>query len=168
MGQFAKEKSVDSAAFRTAMGRFATGVAIVAALGEDGPLGFTCQSVVSLSLEPPLLAICPAKTSTSWPRMTSIGRFSVNVLAEDQVAICQTFAQSGGDKFAEIAWHVGSFGTPAIDGAVATIECALELIHEVGDHELVIARVVSFDASEKEPLVYFRSRFASLREHITT
>jgi flavin reductase (DIM6/NTAB) family NADH-FMN oxidoreductase RutF len=168
MGQFEGKNSVDPAAFRIAMGQFATGIAVVAALGEDGPLGFTCQSVVSLSLEPPLIAICPAKSSTSWPRMTSIGRFSVNVLAEDQAAICQTFARSGGDKFSEIVWHTASFGTPAIDGAVATIECELELIHEVGDHELVIARVVSFETWEREPLVYFRSQFALLREHVTT
>jgi 3-hydroxy-9,10-secoandrosta-1,3,5(10)-triene-9,17-dione monooxygenase reductase component len=159
-------EGVEPQAFREVMGRFATGITIVAAVEEGVPVGFTCQSFVSLSLQPPLVAICPAKTSTSWPKMAAAGRFSVNVLAEDQEEICRGFAQVGGDKFAHVDWQPGRHGAPIIAGAVAAIECDIELIHEAGDHEFVIGRVLSLEATEKEPLLYYRSHMAWLRETV--
>jgi 3-hydroxy-9,10-secoandrosta-1,3,5(10)-triene-9,17-dione monooxygenase reductase component len=160
----AEADGVEPQLFRDVMGRFATGITIVAAIEDEIPVGFTCQSFVSLSLQPPLVAICPAKTSTSWPKMAAAGRFSVNVLADDQEAICYGFAKVGGDKFAHVDWRPGPYGAPLIAGSVAAIECAIELIHSAGDHEFVIGRVLSLEATEKEPLLYYRSQLAWLRE----
>ena len=123
------------------MGEFATGVTVVTSLDAGRPVGFTCQSGVSLSLEPPLVALAPAKSSTSWPRMAEAGHFCVNVLSERQEEVGRRFAVSGGDKFPGIAWRKEVTGAPVLDGALAWVDCDLELVHDAGDHEIVIGRV---------------------------
>src|SRR6185295_6100146 len=69
------EASVEGAAMREVLGHFATGVVVVTAAAADGPLGFTCQSFGSLSLEPPLVSLAPARTSSTWPRIREVGAF---------------------------------------------------------------------------------------------
>ena len=108
----------DGARFREVMGHFATGVTIVTAIEEGLPVGFTCQTFTSLSLEPPLVALAPGKNSTSWPRIARTGSFCVNVLSEDQEALCRGFAVSGGPKFEGVAWHPApGTGSPVIEGS---------------------------------------------------
>lgn len=147
---------------KSVMGRFATGVTVVTAMHESGPVGFTCQSFVSLSLSPPLVALAPAKTSTSWPRIRDAGNFCVNILASAQSDVCQAFALSGGNKFQGIDWVQGLTGSPVVLGSLAWVECRLELAHDAGDHELVIGRVLSLGVGEGDPLLYYRSQFAKL------
>jgi flavin reductase (DIM6/NTAB) family NADH-FMN oxidoreductase RutF len=146
-----------TARFREVMGHFATGVTVVTALEEDQPVGFTCQSFVSLSLDPPMVALAPAKTSTSWPRIARAGYFCVNILGDHQSDLSRVFAVTGGDKFAEVRWRKGVRGAPIIDGVLAFAECELESIHDAGDHELVTGRVVDLGVSEGRPLVFYRS-----------
>ncbi len=154
---------VDPARFKEAMGRFASGVTVVTALEDGLPVGFTCQSFVSLSIDPPYVALAPAKTSTSWPRIARAGVFCVNVLGRAQEDICRLFAVSGGDKFEGIGWHPADLGgAPVIDGSLAWVDCRLELVHDAGDHELVIGRVLDLGIGEGEPLLYYRSGFATL------
>jgi 3-hydroxy-9,10-secoandrosta-1,3,5(10)-triene-9,17-dione monooxygenase reductase component len=154
----------DEADFKAVMGRFTTGVAVVTALEKEGPVGFTCQSFISLSLDPPLAALAPAKSSTSWPRIREAGSFCVNILSETQNWICQAFAKSGGDKFVGVNWSPGVTGAPLIDSSLAWIECTLELAHDAGDHELVIGRVVDLRVGTGAPLLFYQGRFAGLRE----
>lgn len=153
---------IDAARFRDVLSRFATGVTIVTAMEREGPVGFTCQSFTSLSLDPPLVALAPAKSSTSWPRIAQAGRFCVNVLAEDQAGLCRSFAVSGGDKFSGVVWHPGVTGAPVLNGSLAWVECELELVHDAGDHELVIGRVVELGMDDRVgPLLFFRSAFGA-------
>jgi flavin reductase (DIM6/NTAB) family NADH-FMN oxidoreductase RutF len=152
---------------RSAMGCFATGVTIVAALEDRNPIGFTCQSFVSLSLNPPLVAICPGRSSTSWPRMVAAGRFSVNVLSDQQVEICAGFARSGVDKFHDVSWYIGPNGTPLIHDVVASVECEMVVAHEAGDHEIVIGRVLAAETSTRAPLLFFRSQLTTLGSGVT-
>jgi 3-hydroxy-9,10-secoandrosta-1,3,5(10)-triene-9,17-dione monooxygenase reductase component len=155
----------DTTQFKEAMSRFATGVTIVTALEEGAPVGFSCQTFVSLSLDPPLVALAPAKTSTSWPRIARAGSFCVNVLSARQSAVCMNFAVSGGDKFVGVPWHSAETGgAPIIEGSLAWIDCELELVHDAGDHELVIGKVLDLGLGEGEPLVYYRSGFGHLTE----
>lgn len=156
--------SVDCEAFKRAMGEFATGVTVVTSLDAGRPVGFTCQSVVSLSLEPPLVALAPAKSSTSWPRMAEAGHFCVNVLSERQEEVGRRFAVSGGDKFPGIAWRKEVTGAPVLDGALAWVDCDLELVHDAGDHEIVIGRVrgVGLGPESGLPLLYYRSGYRRL------
>jgi flavin reductase (DIM6/NTAB) family NADH-FMN oxidoreductase RutF len=155
----------DTALFKEALGRFVTGVTVVTALEDDQPVGFTCQSFVSLSLDPPLVALAPAKSSTSWPRIAKAGSLCVNVLGDHQQEVCRKFAVSGGDKFAGVSWHRAEIGgAPIIDGSLAWVNCSVELIHDAGDHELVIGRVLDIGLGEGSPLLYYRSAFNLIAE----
>ena len=155
------DAAFDSRAYRDTMGQFCTGVAIVTG-NEDGDLvGFAAQSFVSLSLEPPLIAVCPAKTSTSWPRIRSLGCFAINVLADDQQAISDVFAQAG--MAAEMPWSTGETGAPILNGALAYVECALDAEHDAGDHTIVVGSVQGFDIlrPDARPLLYFRGGYGA-------
>ena len=119
--------------YRATLGHFCSGITVVTASGDDGPAGMTCQSFCSLSLDPPLILVCPGKGSSSWPRIAPVGSFAVNVLAEDQEELCRGFAAKGGDKFAGIGWSPGPItGSPVIAGSLAWIECRLEVLHDAG------------------------------------
>lgn len=155
-------RDLDGRALREVMGRFATGVTVVTAMDGSQPVGFTCQSFVSLSLDPPLVALAPSKTSTSWPKIRKAGSFCVNVLADTQAEICRVFARSGGDKFAGVDWLPGATGVPALRSSLAWVECRLEAAHDAGDHELVIGRVLSLNTGEGTPLVFYRSQFVRI------
>ena len=156
-------RDFDEARFREALGHFATGVTVVTAMEEAQPVGFTCQAFTSLSLDPPLVALAPAKSSTSWPRIAAAGAFCVNILGEHQEALCRSFAVSGGDKFRGVGWHPGVLGTPVLEGSLAWVECELGTIQDAGDHELVTGRVVDLGVGEGRPLVFFRGGFGSFR-----
>ncbi len=153
--------NVDEARFREVLGHFATGVTVVTAMEDGLPVGFTCQAFTSLSLDPPMVALAPAKSSTSWPRIAAAGAFCVNILADSQEALCRTFAVSGGDKFVGVAWHVGPGGTPVLEGSLAWVECDLDAIHDAGDHELVVGRVRQLGVGQGSPLIFYRAGFGS-------
>ena len=154
--------SIDVARFREVLGHFATGVTVVTATDEQGPVGFTCQAFAALSLEPPMVLLAPAKSSTSWPRIARAGSFCVNILAHDQEALARSFSVSGADKFAGVAWKEGpATGAPVLDDVVAWVECVLEQIHDSGDHELVTGLVVSLGVRDGLPLIFYRSGFGT-------
>lgn len=156
---------VDPAVMRDVLGHFASGVTVVTADTAGGPIGFTCQSFSSLSLDPPLIAFAPARTSRTWPRLREIGRFCVNVLAEGQDAVSQNFARSGQDKFAGVAWTPSPHGSPVLDDVVAWIDGELEAEHEGGDHTIVVARVLDLGAHpDRRPLLFHRGSYGLLRE----
>ena len=150
---------VDVGRFREVLGHFATGVTIVTAMEDGEPVGFTCQAFTSLSLEPPLVALAPAKNSTSWPRIAQARAFCVNILCEDQEALSRDFAVSGGDKFTGVGWRPAGNGAPLLDGVLAWVECAFLEAHDAGDHELVVGRVQDMGVRRGRPLVYFRGGF---------
>jgi len=145
------------ATMRSVLGHFCTGVAVVA--GNDGlrPVGFACQSVTSVSLDPPYVSFCPAHTSSSWPAIRASGRLCINILSDEQHDVCAQFGISGGDKFAGVDWSPGANGTPVLHGALATIEADLEFEHTAGDHTIVVAHVTALSASEgRRPLLFYR------------
>lgn len=147
-------------AMRRVLGHFCTGVAVIT--GHDGqrPQGFTCQSITSVSLDPPYISFCPATSSTSWPAIRSTRAVCVNVLASDQESTCTRFAKSGTDKFSEIRWHRAHNGAPALEGALACIEAEVEFEHAAGDHTIVVARVTALEAHpHRNPLLFFRGGF---------
>ncbi|WP_255450456.1 flavin reductase family protein [Skermania sp. ID1734] len=150
----------NAATLRQVWGHFATGVAVITAHNGAEPLGFTCQSVVSVSLDPPYLSFCPAKTSTSWPQLRKVGAICVNILAHQQGDLCRQFAVSGADKFADVEWGRADNGAPAIAGALAHIEAVVEFEHDAGDHTIVLARITDLSADENgRPLLFYKGRF---------
>ena len=154
---------VDPRLMRDVLGHFASGVTVVTADTDDGPIGFTCQSFSSLSLDPPLIAFAPARTSQTWPRLRDMGRFCVNVLADEQSELSQAFARSGTDKFAGVPWRRSRHGSPVLEGVVAWIDCALWAEYDGGDHTLVAGRVVDLGADPgRRPLLFHRGGYGLL------
>lgn len=153
-------------AFRDVLGRFASGVTIVTAATGSGPVGMTCQSFTSVSLQPPLVMFLPAKTSRAWPAMRTAGHFTVNLLASEQEELSNQFAAKGVDKFAGVSWSPApSTGAPRLDGALAWIDCTIHAVHEAGDHYVVLGRVQELvHGPAEKPLLFFRSAYHRLAE----
>lgn len=151
---------VPAAVLREVLGHFVSGIVVITAASAAGPLGFTCQSFASLSLEPPLVSFAPARTSTTWPRIREVGTFCVNVLAADHQELSAAFARSGADKFAGVAWRPGSSGSPVLDGVSAWIDCRLWNEFDGGDHTVVVGHVLDLGAEPARlPLLYYRGRY---------
>ncbi|MGW8887435.1 flavin reductase family protein [Streptomyces sp. NPDC055749] len=157
------ERLNEEADFREVLGRFASGITVVASVDADGePVGLACQSFASLSLDPPLVMLCVGKNSSSWPKVRQTGRFGVSILAEEQREACAALGKRGPDKFRDVSWELSEHGAVRIDGALATVDCALHEVHEAGDHLVVTARVLELTAREDGlPLLYFRSAYAT-------
>lgn len=151
---------LDPAQMRAVLGHFCTGVAVITGHDGERPYGFTCQSLASVSLEPPYVSFCPSATSSSWPAIRATGRVCINVLAADQRHVCARFGVSGGDKFGGLGWTNGDNGAPALQGTVATIEGEVEFEHGAGDHTIVVVRVTALHAHEgRPPLLFYRGGY---------
>lgn len=148
-------KPIDPLAFRRALGSFLTGVTVVATLQKDGsPRGLTVNSFTSVSLDPPLVLVCIAKTASSCDVFAAAPHFSVNVLAEHQASISTLFASKAADKFAQAAWQPGPAGSPIIDGVAAWFDCHRHEVVDAGDHVIPIGRVAGFEERPANPLGY--------------
>jgi 3-hydroxy-9,10-secoandrosta-1,3,5(10)-triene-9,17-dione monooxygenase reductase component len=150
--------------FRQVLGHFCTGITVITTADEDGPAGFACQSFAAVSLEPPLVLFCPSRASVTWPRIARAGHFCANVLAADQRELARAFGVSGAtgaDKFAGLRWSPSSSGAPILDGALTWVGCAVEAVHEAGDHYVVLGRVTELgDCVAGPPLLFYRGRYA--------
>jgi 3-hydroxy-9,10-secoandrosta-1,3,5(10)-triene-9,17-dione monooxygenase reductase component len=150
----------DPQRFRQALGHFATGVTVITGLDGTEPVGFACQAFAALSLDPALVLCCPAKTSSSWPRLARSGRFCANVLAAEQRELARRFGVSGPDKFGGVRWSPDPSGLPVLAGVLTWASCAIDTVHEAGDHYVVIARVTCLgDSTAGNPLLFYRGRF---------
>lgn len=156
--------AIDQATYRQVLGHFPTGVTVIAGMDGDEPVGLAVGSFFSLSLDPALVGFCVDRSSGSWARMSGSGSFCVNILGADQEDVCRVFATSDDDKFTGIGWKAAESGSPLIDGVLAWIDCAIEAVHDGGDHEIVVGRVLGLDvAGEGDPLVFYRGGYANLR-----
>lgn len=150
-------------ALRNAFGAFPTGVTVVTTRQADGtPRGFTANSFTSVSLDPPMLLICLAKTAHSCQTFAEISHFAVNVLGEDQQEVSNLFASRSPSKFDEVTWHPGQSGMPLLVGALARFECSRHRLVDAGDHLILIGKVADFTVSEGNPLGYHRGGYFSL------
>ena len=149
--------------FRDVLGSFASGVTVVTTVSNGEPVGMTCQSFSSVSLDPPLVLFVPAKTSRAWPLIQRAGKFCINILADDQAELSNKMASRGSDKFAGVDWAptVGT-GSPLLAGALAHLDCTIQGVHEAGDHYVVIGKVLDLATSGLErPLLFYRGSYAS-------
>jgi 3-hydroxy-9,10-secoandrosta-1,3,5(10)-triene-9,17-dione monooxygenase reductase component len=156
-----EESAARARRFRDVLGRFASGVTVVTSISSDEPVGLTCQSFMSVSLDPPLVLFSPAKTSRAWPLIQRAGRFCVNFLAADQAELSNTMASRGADKFAGVAWEPSpETGSPLLPGALGYVDCSVHRVHEAGDHYVVIGEVVDLAVrSEGDPLLFFQGAY---------
>lgn len=149
--------------FRDVLGRYCSGVTVVTSMAAGEPVGMTCQSFSSVSLDPPLVMFIPAKTSRAWPLMQRAGHFCVNFLAADQEHVSNVMASKGADKFAGLGWTTSKTGAPLLDGVIGYVDCTVHSVFEAGDHYVVIGRVQDMDVSDgRDPLLYFQGEYRSV------
>jgi 3-hydroxy-9,10-secoandrosta-1,3,5(10)-triene-9,17-dione monooxygenase reductase component len=155
---------VISTNFRATLGQFCSGVVVATGMLEGVPAGFAAQSFSSLSLDPPLVALFPGKQSSSWPKLRDSGSFCINVLSAQQQAVCESFAQSGADKFAGLEWRTGVTGSPILSGVLAYIDCELDAEHDAGDHTIAVGRIrdLAIMEADAQPLLFFRGGYGTI------
>ncbi len=149
--------------FRDALGRFGTGVTIVTTLDGSRPMGMTASSFASVSLDPPLVLFCPARTAESYQALASGGPFVINVLSESQQELSNRFARAGEDKWRDLAFDVWDTGVPVLRECLANLECDTHAVYDGGDHSVVVGRVRRLaHVPVGRPLIYFSGSYAKL------
>lgn len=150
--------------FREVLGHFPTGIVAITACEADGtPQGMIVGSFTSVSLDPPLVAFLPDKSSSTFPRIREAGRFCVNVLASDQQDVCRSFAVRGStERFEHVGWRPSQLGSPVLDDVVAWIDCEIDTIHEAGDHFIVVGAVRDLEVVRPTvPLLFFQGGYGA-------
>jgi flavin reductase (DIM6/NTAB) family NADH-FMN oxidoreductase RutF len=152
---------------RAMMGRFATGVTVVAA--RQGPLlaGMTANAIASISIDPPLLSAGISRSSETHAAIVASHSFAVSVLSAEQQAVAECFAQSTTaaklQRFCDAPWHEAETGSPIIDGAIAFFDCRITAAHPGGDHTIFVGEIVAAGYDEgAEPLLWYGSRYRRL------
>lgn len=157
---------VPPAEFRTALGRFATGVTVVTADVDGRPHGMTVNAFTSVSLIPPLVAVCVGRSAALFPALPDIPAFGVSILRASQQPLSAWFADParpvGPQQFAGVDWRPGPVtGVPLLGAVAATMECEREAIHPAGDHSIVVGRVVATTVDPSAaPLLYLDGDYA--------
>ncbi|WP_191906559.1 flavin reductase family protein [Microbacterium lushaniae] len=153
--------SIDPQQFRDVLGHYPTGVSVITALSAAGePMAMVVGTFTSVSLDPPLVAFLPNRTSTSFARLKDASRFAVNILAHDQEELVRRLARSDPRKMDDENWRLSPAGNPVLDGVVAVIECDLSSVAEAGDHYIVIGAVTDlYTERPTVPLLFFRGGY---------
>lgn len=157
----------DPRTLRDALGCFATGVTVVTTLDAAGkPVGLTANSFTSVSLDPPLLLVCLARSAGTLPAFEANENFGVNVLHIGQQPTSSRFAGREADRFAAAPWEAWGTGVPLVTHSLASFECARHAMFDGGDHVILVGRVirVRFEP-RRDPLLYFRGRYRRLHFH---
>ncbi|AJK48428.1 flavin reductase family protein [Burkholderia plantarii] len=160
--------AIEPSRFREALGHYASGITVVASQVDGEPIGFTCQSFHSVSMSPPLVSFSVMASSGSYPGIRRAGRFVVNILSDEQVAISNQFARSGTDKWHGVEWRESPLGNPIIAGSLHWLDCEIHAEHAAGDHLIVIGEVKALDLQDAlatQPLLYFKGQYRSIAAH---
>ncbi|MGO4567102.1 flavin reductase family protein [Rhizobium sp. 2YAF20] len=156
--------TIDQREFRSALGKFATGVAVVTASVDGVRLGSTISSFNSVSLDPPLVLFSLIRDSLGieqWRRATAYG---ISILTEGQVAVSNRFARAGTDKWAGTFDIAGDNGVPLIAGSLAHFQCDPYAIYDGGDHDIFVGKVTDFATPKQNDaaLIFFGGRYRHL------
>jgi flavin reductase (DIM6/NTAB) family NADH-FMN oxidoreductase RutF len=153
---------LSQAQLRRVFAAFPTGVAAVAAVIDGEPAGLAASSFVSVSLDPPLVSVCVARTSTTWPALRAAGRLGISVLGDHQEQASRQLSSRGAARFAGLDWRATADGAVLLSESSAWFDCSLEQEIPAGDHDIVLLRVHDLGASEVMPLVFHGSGYRRL------
>jgi flavin reductase (DIM6/NTAB) family NADH-FMN oxidoreductase RutF len=158
-------QAIDARHFRDGLGCYPTGVTVVTTRDAHGqPRGFTANSFTSVSLDPPLISVCLAKTAHSHAVFSAAAAFAIHILSEAQKPISSLFASKVADKFEQCQWRDGHGGVPLIQDSLATFECKTWQLVDAGDHTILIGKVVGLEHSPGRPLGYCRGAYVGYQE----
>lgn len=153
----------DSRAFRNAVGRFTTGVAIATCRARDGAqVGLTVNSFNSVSLEPPLVLFSIDRKARSCSQFVDAGNFAINILRADQTGLSKTFASADAPRWDGLNVRGLATGAPVLVDALASFDCRTVAAHDGGDHIIFVGRVEALVSAEGDPLLYFRGAYREL------
>jgi len=155
-------ESVPAQEFRDALARWASGVTVVTARDGDEPVGMTAASFSSLSLDPPLVLVCVARSAQSHDALAAAQGFAVHVLGSGQAEMSARFAKPGPDKFAAYPDERGPYGVPLLPFGVVRLVCAHHGTFDGGDHTILVGRVVGTDLAGTDPLLYCNRAYGRL------
>jgi flavin reductase (DIM6/NTAB) family NADH-FMN oxidoreductase RutF len=159
----AGEDGFDQAVLRQAFGCFPSGVTAFCGIVDGVPEGMAASSFTSVSLDPPLVSVCVANTSTTWPKLAGLDRLGLSVLAGAHGATARALASRHGNRFGDVSWTATETGAVLVHGATLWLECAPYDRVEAGDHEIVVLRIVSLQMyPDVTPMVFHRSSFREL------
>jgi flavin reductase (DIM6/NTAB) family NADH-FMN oxidoreductase RutF len=156
---------MDDRQFRTAMGKFATGVTVIATDVDGDVHGMTANAFMSVSLDPKLVVISIGEKARILEKIKQSQTFSVNILAADQQELSMIFA--GQLKEHREVEFDRLDGKPVLNGAVAQIACEVSAEYLEGDHTLFIGRVTDIHLEDAEPLIFYSGRYRALAEAVT-
>lgn len=147
-------------AYRDALGRFGTGVTLITTVTEDGPIGMTVNSFASVSLDPALVLWSVAKKSGRYEAFRDAQHFVIHVLAHNQYDMAMAFAKKA-DAFDGSEWETNKENIPLAKKALARFECEREVVHDGGDHSILIGRVQRFAQRPGKPLIFTAGHFGT-------
>jgi flavin reductase (DIM6/NTAB) family NADH-FMN oxidoreductase RutF len=148
---------------RHAYGIFPSGVTAVCALIDGAPVGLAASSFTSVSMDPPLVSVCVAHSSSTWPVLKTAPRFGVSVLASDHSDIARSLSSKTGDRFAEVSWEVTEQDAVLVHGSALWLDCSIEHEFRAGDHDIVVLRVAALQPyPDVAPMVFHGSKFREL------
>jgi flavin reductase (DIM6/NTAB) family NADH-FMN oxidoreductase RutF len=151
--------SLDITHYKEVVGHYVTGVVIITAQSPSGPVGFTCQTFSSLSLDPILISFAAKRVGHSWLAIRGAEAVGFNMLAADQADLARIFATSGIDKFADVQWTKAPHGSPLLQGAIAHLEGQILSVTTHGDHDFAVVAIDFVQADAGSPLLYYRGGF---------
>jgi 3-hydroxy-9,10-secoandrosta-1,3,5(10)-triene-9,17-dione monooxygenase reductase component len=160
--------AIEPLSFREALGHYASGITVITSHVDGEPVGFTCQSFYSVSMDPPLVSFSVMSSSASYPKIRQAGRFAVNILSDEQANISNQFARRGANKWNGVEWRESPLGSPVIAGSLHWLDCEIYAEHTAGDHLIVIGEVKGLnlqDAAATRPLLYFKGQYRNIAAH---
>ncbi|WP_300034506.1 flavin reductase family protein [uncultured Roseobacter sp.] len=164
MQQFAPDAE-SARDLRHAMGKFGTGVTVITAMTDAGPIGMTANSFSSVSLDPALVLWCPAKSSGRYAHFIGAKHFAIHVMGVEHADIAMGFARSGA-AFDGLDIAVNAQGVPLLGQCLARFECETQDIHDAGDHSIVVAQVHQAAFREGDALIFCEGRFGQFDKDV--
>jgi flavin reductase (DIM6/NTAB) family NADH-FMN oxidoreductase RutF len=161
-GMFVERGDLSADMLRGAFGQFPSGVTAVCGLAEDGPIGIAASSFTTVSLDPPLVSVCVAHTSTTWPTLRGSSTVGVSVLAHDQGQIARALASRTPNRFESFDWTSHGSGAVFVDGAALWLHCRIVREVEAGDHMIVLLEIDRLARYDSDPIIFHASSFTTL------
>ncbi len=161
--------AVNETDFKNALRLWASGVTVVTSKTEKhGLKGMTATSFSSVSLEPPQILVCVNENADTGDGILSDGYFAVNILTAEQQSVSNQFAGASTqeERFANVSWSEGHFGSPVLDDALVSLECKVVDKVLAGTHWVLIGEVEKVNCNEGEPLLYYHSAYRELSPRV--
>lgn len=153
---------MDAATFRSALSRFASGVTILTIHADGTDLGMTATAFSSVSVDPPLVLSCIARSASMAPSLEHVTHLAVHLLGADQSELSRRFAATESERFVGLSVARGVGNVPLLHGALARMQCRIIERHPGGDHVILLAEVLEVDLQDGDPLIYFRGKYGTL------